>query len=226
MRETSYNVGDIIGFSGHDWLSAGINLATYGIPGFSLSHVGIVGEYQNEKVLFESTTLSELPCLMQGRVVSGAQVHRIEERLAGYAGRAWHYPLYRTLYTHERRRLNAFLYAHVGTPYDTIGAFRSAGIGYSLIESKLRRADLSSLFCSEWCAAAHATIGLFATGHVSRWNPNRFVRYERRAGILKRRVRLITGVQPCSVLPKRQRLVDSSRYRRMFSGPNSRLAIS
>ena len=36
--------GDIIGFSGDSWLSVGINLATYGIPFWSLSHVGILGD--------------------------------------------------------------------------------------------------------------------------------------------------------------------------------------
>jgi hypothetical protein len=193
VKGTSYNVGDLIGFSGHDWLSAGINLGTYGIPGLSLSHVGIIGEHHGKIVLFESTTLSKLPCLVQGKVVSGAQVHDIADRLDSYRGRAWHYPLYRSLFPHERRALNQFLFAHVGRPYDAIGAFRSAGIGFSLVESMLRRADLGSLFCSEWCAAAHATIGLFPTGNVSRWNPNRLVRAEQRAGILKPRVALSTA---------------------------------
>ena len=191
---SNFQIGDLIGFSGSDWLSAGINLTTYGVPGWSLSHVGIVGEYRDEVVLFESTTLSELPCLVQGKVVSGAQVHPIEDRLAGYTGRVWHYPLYRSLYKHERLRLNEFLCSRVGTPYDAIGAFRSAGVGYSWIESWLQPADLSSLFCSEWCAAAHAATGIFANAHVSRWNPNRFVRAERRAGILRRRIRLSTDL--------------------------------
>ena len=54
--------GDIIGFSGDSWMSAGINMATYGIPFWSLSHVGIVGEHDGELLLFESTELNKLPC--------------------------------------------------------------------------------------------------------------------------------------------------------------------
>ena len=34
--------GDIVGFSGPSWISAGINIATYGIPLWGISHVGIM----------------------------------------------------------------------------------------------------------------------------------------------------------------------------------------
>ena len=35
--------GDIIGFSGDSWISTLVNIATYGIPFWGLSHVGIMG---------------------------------------------------------------------------------------------------------------------------------------------------------------------------------------
>ena len=56
--------GDLLGFSGHFWSSAGINIATYGIPLWSLSHVAIVGEHEKKTVLFESLTDSPaaVPC--------------------------------------------------------------------------------------------------------------------------------------------------------------------
>ena len=54
----------------------------------------------------------------------------------------------------------------------------------------LHRDNLNSIFCSEWCCAAHAHIGVFRTDNVSRWNPNRFVRVERRAHILRKPRRL------------------------------------
>ena len=50
--------------------------------------------------------------------------------------------------------------------------------------------DVTTIFCSEWCCAAHTAIGLFRTDNVSRWNPNRFVRTERRQGILLKPRRL------------------------------------
>jgi hypothetical protein len=176
--------GDLLGFSGDGWLSAGINLATYGIPYWSLSHVGIVGEYKGRTLLFESCLEDADPCEIKGKVFSGTQAHTIESRLTDYHGKIWHYPLYRSLYDFERKRLNRFLRDTTGIPYDEIGAFRAGGIGFSWLESLLREADLSSLFCSEWCAAAHSTIGIFQTDNASRWSPNKLVRHERRQEIL------------------------------------------
>ena len=182
--------GDVVGFSGDSWLSVGINLATYGIPFWSLSHVGILGEHDGELLLFESTSLSELSCAIQGQPVWGTQAHRLDECVEAYGGRVWHYPLYRPLYPFENKRLSAFLAEYLGKDYDAIGAFRAGGIGWSWLESKLRRQDLTSLFCSEYCAAAHACVGVFRTDHVSRWSPNRLVRTERRRGILLKPWRL------------------------------------
>lgn len=182
--------GDLIGFSGDSWLSAGINLATYGVPFWSLSHVGIIGEHEGELLLFESTTLTDLPCVVQGKAVCGTQAVRLDSRVASYKGKIWHYSIYRPLYPFESKRLTGFLLEYLGQNYDTIGAFRAGGIGWSWIESKLRRQDLSSLFCSEYCAAAHAHVGIFRTDHVSRWSPNRLIRAKRRRGILLKPWRL------------------------------------
>lgn len=176
--------GDIIGFSGDHWQSLVINLVTYGIPWWSLSHIGIIGEYKGQPLLFESTTLDDTPCVVRGRGFQGTQAQHLESRLASYRGKVWHYPLYRSLFDHEKSRLNSFLLDTIGIPYDQIGAFRAGGIGYSWLESQLREADLSSLFCSEWCCAAHTAIGLFKTTNVSRYSPNKFVRAERRQELL------------------------------------------
>lgn len=182
--------GDIIGFAGDDWISAGISLATYGIPWWSLSHVGIMGEHDGRLLLFESTSLAAPPCIIAGQQVSGTQAHCLDSRLESYRGKVWHYPLYRPLFTHERERLTEFLLNTLGLPYDMIGAFRSGGVGFSWVESLLRDEDLSSLFCSEWCAAAHGDIGIFPNNNGARYSPNYFVRSERRAGILKKPRRL------------------------------------
>lgn len=182
--------GDLIGFSGHSFSSAVINVATYGIPFWSLSHLGIMGEYHGQLLLFESEFYSTGPCVIQGKPFPGTQARELDTKLRDYRGKAWHYPLYRPLYGFEKKRLSEFLVANIGVPYDRIGAFRAAGVGLSWIESHLRQADVSSLFCSEYCSAAHAHIGIFQTNHVSRWSPNLLARTERRHGILMKPRRL------------------------------------
>lgn len=195
--------GDIIGFSGDSWMSAMINLTTYGIPYWDLSHVGIVAEYDemwdgrgreypcceyrprhHELFLFESTFGCLMPCKIQDRVGNGTQAHDIDERIKQYGGKVWHYPLSCALRPLESRRLTAFLLEHLGRDYDAIGAIRAGGVGFSWLESRLRQEDLSSLFCSEYCAGAHKHIDILDVHSASRWSPNLLTRVERRRGIL------------------------------------------
>ena len=183
--------GDLIGFSGESFISDFINVVTYGVPRWGISHVGIMGEAPDGRLLlFESTTLDGLSCEITGTRFNGTQAHLLDAVVKAYQGKVWHYPLCRTLYENERQRLTQFLMETIHTPYDEMGAFRSAGIGLSWIESLFREEDLTTIFCSEWCCAAHTEIGIFRTDNVSRWNPNRFVRTERRQGILLKPRRL------------------------------------
>ena len=183
--------GDIIGFSGDSWISALVNVATYGIPFWSLSHVGILGHADDGRLLlFESTQLDDLPCEITGEVFLGTQAHQLEHVVKVYKGKVWHYPAFRPLYASEDERLTRFLMANLHVPYDKMGAFRSAGVGFSWVESLFREQDLTTIFCSEMVAAAYATVGLFATDNVSRWSPNRLVRRLRRAEILLKPRRL------------------------------------
>lgn len=179
--ETGVKAGDIIGFSGRNWISAAVNIATYGIPLFGISHVGIVATSPDGKLrLFESTTLDgDAPCEILGKPVFGTQAHSLDVVLKRYCGKAWHYPLYRSLYKYEDERLTQFLVERLGVQYDAMGAFRSAGVGLSWIESLFRPSNLHAIFCSEWVAAAYAVTGLHATANVSRWNPNRLIRHFR-----------------------------------------------
>ena len=176
--------GDIIGFSGDGPLSAFINLVTYGVPFHSLSHIGILAEFEGNLLLFESTTLTDLPCEIKKREVKGAQAHKLLDRLYAYPGKAWHYPLYRPLYDHESKRLTAFLKDGLGTPYDQIGAFRSGGLGFSFVESLLREQDLAALFCSEWVMAAYEQTGIYPGTQASKYSPNHAARTLRANGIL------------------------------------------
>lgn len=190
MSKTEFHPGDLLGFSGHAWSSAFINLMTYGFPFWSLSHVAIVGEHDGKRFVFESDESPVLPCAVRKVLARGVQVHGIEEKIETYAGKVWHYPLSRRLYPFETRRLNQFLKRYVGADYDNIGAVRSGGLGFSWMESCLREENLSSLFCSEYCAASHREIGLFPTDNVGRWSPNRLIRRERRMGLLLKPRRL------------------------------------
>jgi hypothetical protein len=182
--------GDIIAFSGFGHKSVIVNLVTFGWPFWWASHVGIIGEYKGEQLLFESTTLSNIPCAIQRCSVKGVQAVRLEERLGSYQGRVYQYPIYRPLFGFEADRLNAFLLGKIGTPYDLHGGMRSATHGLSWLEARFKGEDLNFIFCSELVAAAHAQIGLLQTSSASRWNPNRLIRYGRRTGILKRARRL------------------------------------
>ncbi len=182
--------GDIIAFSGFGRKSVIVNLATFGWPFWWASHVGIVGEHDGEQLLFESTTLSNVPCVITGKPFKGVQAVRLADRVKAYNGRVYHYPIYRPLFGFESERLNEFLLSKIGVPYDLHGGMRSATLGLSWLESRFQGEDLNYIFCSELVAAAHARIGLLQTTSASRWNPNRLIRYERRTGILRRARRL------------------------------------
>jgi hypothetical protein len=183
--------GDVIGFSGNSWISGLINIGTYGIPGWGISHVGIMAHADDGRLLlFESTTLENMPCEISGECFNGTQAHDLDKVLKVYDGKVWHYPLYRPLYESEAKRLTKFLMATIHTPYDAMGAFRSAGVGLSWVESLFHPENLHSIFCSEWVAAAYANIGLVPTANAARWNPNHLVRHLRGAEILRNPRRL------------------------------------
>ena len=177
--------GDVIGFSGNSWISALINIGTYGIPFWDISHVGVMAHAADGRLLlFESTTLENMPCEIAGACFNGTQAHDLAKVLKAYNGKVWHYPLYRSLYEYEDKRLTDFLMATIHTPYDAMGAFRAAGVGLSWVESCFREQDLHMIFCSEWVAAAYADIGIMPTANAARWNPNHLCRTLRRREIV------------------------------------------
>ena len=186
----SIKLGDLVGFSGQSRVSDVINVATYGLPRWGISHVGIIGDYQGRQLLIESTTLDKAPCEITHRLFNGTQAHDLGTAVENYQGRVWVYPLYRPLFDFEAKRLSEFLVGLIGTPYSEIGAIRSAGIGFSSFESLLHPENLSSIFCSELCAAALREIGIMPTDDAAKWNPNRLIRHLRRNGILLRPRRL------------------------------------
>jgi len=177
--------GDVIGFSGRSWHSAAINLATGGVPLRGISHVGIVIDSgQGWPCLLESTASADF-CVLSHQRRPGVKAYSPTRRIESYAGRVWHYPLYRALYEHENKRLTEGAYATLGREYDYRGALCAGGIGLvARCVSMLRLADLASLFCSECVIARLADIGLIACDNPGRYSPNLVCRSLRAAGIL------------------------------------------
>ena len=167
--------GDILGFSGCNWKSSLIRVCTGGCCG-GLSHVGIAVAWPGHKrpLICESTSLCDLPCVVQGRVVKGVQFHLMRERIATYRGRVWHFPLARPLLPGESAALTSYCRAYLGVEYDRRGAI---GARHTFLAWLLRRSEnLDRLFCSEWMVAAMRYMHRFRTDNASAWSPNAAIR--------------------------------------------------
>ena len=174
MIDYQFKSGDIIAFSGRNFLSDIINIGTYGIPRWSISHVGIaVGPFRFVEALPE-----------------GVQQSDTQDIIGKYNGRVWVYPLYRKLYSHEIYRLRDCIFSAIDTPYDKLGAGRSAGFLFSSIQALFRGQDLSTFFCSELIANKLSEIGIHPVTNASKWNPNRLVRDLRRDRVVCKPIRL------------------------------------
>lgn len=191
MDHLSLKPGDVLGFSGHGWVTDFINVMTGGLPRWGLGHIGIVARYKDDLVLFESTTLNDdrSHCIIAGKGVHGVQAHYLEDAFSR-PGKIWLYPLSYHLYADEGLRLSRFLVNQAGLRYDLIGAGRSGGLIPRLLTYVFRREDLEELFCSELVAAAFSNIGVLPTANASTYSPNGFVRRAIRKGLLKPRVRI------------------------------------
>lgn len=178
--------GDLVGFSGADILADLINLGSLGIPRRGLSHVAIVAEHTAGLAVYESTTTVSLPCLINEEPVDGVQCHLIADRVIGYAGRVWHYPLRRPLSLRESLDLSIDLAqtCRCRRPYDYMGAFdsRSTLIGLAM-RAKFGRENLTKLFCSELGADKWRRAHILHTKNASRWSPNALARYAVRHGL-------------------------------------------
>ncbi len=184
--------GDMLGFCPpwHDPLGAAINLGSLGIPGRGLSHVGLVADVAVDGAavtcLYESTTTFGKPCLVRGEVVEGVQCHPVADRVRGYRGRVWRYPLRRRISDYEavclEERLRKLCVNEC--PYDTLGALRSRSmVGAAVMRWKFYQEDIQELFCSELVANEWALMRILKTRSASRWNPNSLARYAVRHGL-------------------------------------------
>lgn len=183
--------GDLIGFSGRGFVSNIIQLGTFSLPNRGISHVGTVLVHNGVPYLYESTSFGRPACAIQGTKVSGVQCHKLDDLLEFVDNQSvWHYPMRRELYPHEEERLAAYLDKHLGLPYDYMGAIRSGGFFWNIVQTLLHKEELANVFCSEYSADAAVAIGVFRTRSSSRWNPNKLLRTMKREGILGKEKRL------------------------------------
>lgn len=183
--------GDIIGFSGSYWHSDCINLATYGIPRWSLSHVGIVARKRKQSrwLIFEANDDVSTQCAVTHRKHDGVQAHSLDLLLERYKGKMW---LYRRKaeFTPADFSLYNVMVRELGTPYDWVGAKRAGGFFHSIIQAAFHKQDTSSLFCSELVAMILDEYGILDTNNVSKWSPNRLMRHLVRKHLYDKAVRL------------------------------------
>lgn len=182
--------GDVFGFSGKGFISDVINIGTYGLPRWGLSHIGIISSWRGRRYLFESTTLNGgKRDAITGKPVSGVQAHRLEDILAR-PGKVWRYPLVDPLTSRQKRRLSKDMMEHLGQPYDYVGAARSGGFLLRLFEKCVRQEDLDTLFCSELVAHTLTDLGIAEYTNASSQSPNSLARDLVKTGLCWKRKRI------------------------------------
>lgn len=188
--------GDLLFCYGGDMISRVISWGTtWPIDPWSCwrppSHVGmIVSCGRFDRVLIESTSLCQTPCLAHGVRRAGIQIHTPEERIEDYTRTGGEVEVYRLSGLHRLsldhdllERLAQRL-LHEQAPYDTLGALVSG----TRLSGWLRcaRADLSRLFCSEMVAALLMSLGMMNQENPRRYSPGRLLRELRRTGHYRR----------------------------------------
>lgn len=184
--------GDLVGCSSTNLSGVVINLSTFGLPFYGLSHTAIATELvdSHKLVLFESTSLCNDPDVISGTKIVGVQAHDITERIFRYDGKVWHYPLIRQLDQDQISTLAKACMSCHGWSYDMLGAFRSRDILFGWLERLLTDENKHSLFCSEAVASWWKQIGLWNPPDLQIWNPNRLARIAYQIGLVAKPVRL------------------------------------
>ncbi len=187
---SQYQPGDVLACYGADFTSRAISWKTLQPWGprrlwLGPSHVGMVCDDPREAgnlLLVESTTLCQHACEIRGQRVSGAQAHKVEQRVGDYVnsgGRVDVYRLAPVLYRHlDRERLCNILiesFVRPGYSYSMGGALLSGALlarpckilpGYSA----------SEIFCSALCARTDMLLNLMNWDSPRKYHPARYIR--------------------------------------------------
>lgn len=175
----NWRAGDLLFFYGDCWTSRVIQWATRG-P----SHVGIVCPYhEHGDLLVESTTLCDLPDVLDGEFRRGVQFQYVKQRIESYKGRVDRLRLVDGWWLdgNEHSLLCKWLLKQRDKGYDFIGAPIS-GTRVFKWTSFMPYPDLASLFCSELCAAVLMRLGRLPLSNASAFNPASLMRAVRRCG--------------------------------------------
>jgi len=152
------DTGDIVLFSGKGGISAGIKWFTIS----KWSHVGMVVRLPdwNMVLLWESTTLSNVADVIDGKAKQGVQLVALSERLRTYGGEAAIRRLSVKRTTAMNNSLMRLRQEVKGRPYEKskVELVKAAYDGWLGENTE----NLSSLFCSELVAEAYQRMGLLS----------------------------------------------------------------
>lgn len=231
LQQSDWQNGDILAFSGHGPTSLLIRGATCS----SISHVGgvcyvtpeaiqqhleatgrvdatgstisVLTYWKPRFLLFESTTLSDLPCEITGLSIHGVQAHTPEKRIEQYNGKIWRYRMTQSWYqTFDEndgpRKLSEKLLALIGTQYDRWEAINSGthllkhskfwAILRSLLPGVKANHD-KQLFCSEYLVSVLQHLGMFGLEDAGKINPAELISRLVSAGVLEDEPVLLKG---------------------------------
>lgn len=186
--------GDIFACWGTDAISRMISLETSSLRGpaglrFGPSHVAIAANRWHPDSVYpywyESTSIAKRPCLDAGRIVSGAQVHQIWDRIHDYTVAGGTVVVYRltdidAMNAEEQLHLVDMLQKFTGRPdrqpvtYDTVGAICSGTRVVRRISAW--RNQLDNLFCSELIAAVLQRLCRLCRRNPADYTPARLLR--------------------------------------------------
>ena len=150
--------GDVVIFSGKSAVSNFIKL----FSGGKWSHVGMVlrlKELDDAVLLWESTTLSNIPDIETQAAAKGVQLVPMSQRVASYDGEIAVRQLNKAVSAKMQRALAECRKALSRKPYEA-GEMELLKPAYDGIGGKSSGEDLSSLFCSELVAEAYQSMGL------------------------------------------------------------------
>lgn len=183
-----FRPGDILFFSGKGAISSWIKFSTCS----RYSHVGICAEYSKKEhsaginlekkvLLFESTSLNNLPCVLTGQLTKGVQAQIPADRIYTYNGKVYisHPQFGFQLNQSENKHLLEFLVHYLGTTYDTDGAILSKFREIYNITPQ----SLNKLFCSEYVIAALKVIDRYPLENASKFTPGHVARELVKRGI-------------------------------------------
>lgn len=145
---------------------------------------GRIATWRERLLLFESTTLADVPCAISGQAIKGVQSHDPLGRIAAYDGDAYYCRLtqpYKSKFESNgrQRRLSIGCLSRIGDQYNGKGAALS-GTHLSL---RMRdylwawsKSDRNRLFCSQYVASVLSPIDLFPIEDPRNWNPSRLMK--------------------------------------------------